>query len=107
MCRDKSIGNKSLILIDDSNLYYVCKKYEWKIDYKKFYRWITKNFDMIGVFFFGGIITEKAFFDLHPDKVFEDFIKEKKDRQQFFKFLIASKIRDLFTFRVYSWPKMF
>jgi len=68
-------------------LYYGCKKYGWDIDYKKFYNWIHENFNVTEIFFFGGIITQKAYSDLKPGKKLEDFIKEKKDRQRFFRFL--------------------
>ena len=34
-CKDKS-----LVLIDDSNVYYGFKKYRWQLDYEKFYYWL-------------------------------------------------------------------
>jgi len=56
-------------------------------DYEKFYHWIHRNFNVTEIFFFGGIISKKAFFDLHPDKKLKDFSKEKTNRKRFFKIL--------------------
>lgn len=92
---EKSADDKSLVLIDDSNLYYGCIRYGWKLDYEKFYHWIHENFHVTEIYFFGGIITKKAYLDLHPNKGIEDFMKEKQDRQRFFRFLknVGYKVR--------------
>ncbi len=87
MGSSKNLNVKSLVLIDDSNLYYGFLKYEWQIDFIKFYNWLNKNFNILEIFFCGGIITKKAFFDMHPDKELVDFINEQDNRKRFFKFL--------------------
>jgi uncharacterized LabA/DUF88 family protein len=78
---------KSLILIDDSNLWYGNRKYGWEIDYRKFYHWIHRSFNVLEIYFFGGLITKNAFFSIHSNKTLDDFIKEKSDRKLFFQFL--------------------
>ncbi len=83
---NKSI-DKALILIDDSNLYYGNIKYGWEIDYKKLFDWIHRSFNVLEIYFFGGVISKNAFFSIHPNKTLEDFNKEKEGRKQFFKFL--------------------
>ena len=80
-------SNKSLILIDDANLYYGLKRQRWELDYKKFYDWLKRNFDVLDVFFFGGIISKKTFFDRHPSRPLSDFVEEKGKRENFFRFL--------------------
>ncbi len=87
--------NKALILIDDANLYYASKKVGWGIAYDKFYQWFHANFSVLDVYFFGGIISKKAFFDRHPNKSIDDFRKEKESRENFFKFLrkVGYKVR--------------
>jgi len=79
--------NKTLVLIDDANLYYASKRVGWEIDYEKFYKWLHSNFSILDIYFFGGIITKKAFFDRHPSHTITGFRKEKEAREDFFKFL--------------------
>ena len=87
--------NKSLILIDDGNLYYGFKKHRWELDYEKFYHWLKNSFDFFDIYFFGGIISKKTFFDRHPNHTLTGFIKYKDDRQRFFRLLkkIGYKVR--------------
>ena len=75
---DKS---KSLILIDDANLYYGFKKHRWVLDYEKLYHWFNNNFHPIGIYFFGGVISKKTFFDRHPTHTLTGFIKYKEERK--------------------------
>lgn len=89
MEEQKTISNKTLVLIDDANMYYASRKAGWGIDYKKFYDWLHQNFSILDVYFFGGVITKKAFFDRHPNHTIQGFLKEKRDREKFFKFLSA------------------
>jgi uncharacterized LabA/DUF88 family protein len=79
--------NKSLILIDDANIYYGFKKQDWELDYEKFYQWLNKNFCPIEIYFFGGIISKKTFFDKHPGYTLTGFIDYKKEREAFFRML--------------------
>ena len=81
------IKSKALILIDDSNLYYGFRKCGWEFDYIKFYDWLINQFEPIGIYFFGGIISKKTFFDRHPTHTLNGFIKAKKERESFFKIL--------------------
>ena len=85
MNKKRCIPEKSLILIDDSNLYYGCIKYDWEIDYQKFYDWLHDTFNIYEIYFFGGIITQKAYLDSHPNKEFLDFVNEQDKRKNFFK----------------------
>lgn len=78
---------KSLVLIDDSNLYYGFKKHTWELDFERFYQWLNKTFSPIGVYFFGGIISKKVFFDRHPTHTLSGFIKYKEEREAFFRML--------------------
>ncbi len=84
---DDSKTGKVLVLIDDANLYYASKKVGWDIAYEKFYQWLHANFSVLDIYFFGGIISKKAFFDRHPKRTILDFRKEKESREDFFKFL--------------------
>src|SRR3989338_4003504 len=92
---DGTKTNKALILIDDANLYYASKKVGWSIAYDRFYQWFHANFSVLDIYFFGGIISKKAFFDRHPNKSIDDFRKEKEAREGFFKFLrkVGYKVR--------------
>ena len=78
---------KSLVLIDDSNLYYGFIKQQWKLDFEKFFRWINNNFHPIAVFFFGGIVSQRTFFEKNPQHTLKDFIDQQKHRKAFFKML--------------------
>jgi len=82
-----TINNTALVLIDDSNLYYGNIKYGWGLDYRKFYHWIHRSFNVLEIYFFGGVISKNAFFSIHPNKTLENYDKEKKDRKRFFRFL--------------------
>lgn len=82
-----SISNKSLVLIDDANIYYGFKKQRWELDYAKFYQWLRDNFAPIDVYFFGGMISKKTFFDRHPSHTLTGFIKYKEEREAFFRLL--------------------
>ncbi|MEA3368811.1 MAG: NYN domain-containing protein [Candidatus Ratteibacteria bacterium] len=86
---------KALVLIDDSNLYYGFKFQERKLDYEKFYLWLKKEFNPIDIFFFGGIISKKTFFDRHPAHTISGFVKAQKDRKSFLRKLknIGYKVR--------------
>jgi len=68
---------KSLVLIDDSNYYYGFKRLAWELDYEKFYHWLKNEFDVLDIYFFGGIISKKTFFDRHPTHTLTGFIKYK------------------------------
>ena len=89
-CKDKS-----LVLIDDSNVYYGFKKYRWELDYEKFYYWLRSNFEVLDIYFFGGIISKKTFFDRYPANTLSGFIEYKDKRHKFFKLLkkIGYKVR--------------
>lgn len=63
---------KSLILIDDSNFFYGLKKHGLKLDYRKFYFWLQKEFNPIEIIYFGGLITKKAYFSMHSTNI--DFL---------------------------------
>jgi len=76
---------KTLVLIDDSNLYYGFKKQRWDLDYEKFNTWIKKEFNTIDIYFFGGVPSKKTFFDKHPNHTISGFIKYKRDREAFIK----------------------
>jgi uncharacterized LabA/DUF88 family protein len=81
------IEKKSLILLDDSNYYYGFKRLPWKLDYEKFYWWVKNSFDVLDIYFFGGMITKKTFFDRHPTHTLSGFIQYKETRQAFFNLL--------------------
>jgi len=83
----KRLPNKSLILIDDANLYYGYKKHLNSMDYAKFYQWLNEKFDPLDLCFFGGVISKKMFLDRYPTRTLADFNKEKKKRLGFLKFL--------------------
>lgn len=85
----KKQNKKALVVIDDANIYYGFKRQRWELDYEKFYHWLNKEFNIIDIFFFGGIISKKTFFDRHPTHTISGFIKYKKERQAFFKKLKA------------------
>lgn len=82
-----SDSKKSLILIDDSNFFYGFKKHNWKLDYKKFYQWLNKSFNVLDIYFFGGVITQNAYMTKNPANTLQGFIKAKEGNIKFFKFL--------------------
>lgn len=77
------------MLIDDSNWYYGFLRHQWELDYQKFYDWLNKEFDVIDIIFFGGIISRKAYFERHPSHTIDDFIKCQDDRRKFLEKLKA------------------
>ncbi len=77
----------SLILIDDSNIYYGFQKLNWSLDYEKFYNWVNDNFSVLDVYFFGGIISKKAYSDMHPTHTLAEFINYNNNRNRFLRFL--------------------
>ena len=52
--------NKALVPIDDANIYYGYKTAGWEINFEKFRDWLKMEFEIIDMFFFGGIITKKV-----------------------------------------------
>lgn len=90
-----SSKNRALTLVDDANFYYGFKRLRWELDFEKFYNWLHKNFDIIDIYFFGGIISKKTFFDRHPTHTLNGFIKYKQAREDFFKLLkkLGYKVR--------------
>ncbi len=79
--------DKSLVLIDDSNLYYGFKNRAWKIEYSNFFIYLYSNFNILKIHFFGGIISKKAYLDSNIDKNNTDFLIVKNKRRGFFKYL--------------------
>ncbi len=87
--------NKSLILIDESNIYYGFKDFDWKLDYQRFYKWLHRTFNPINTYIYGGLITLKAYLDKHPKEkeshekdynyIPKGFVDEKERRIKFFK----------------------
>lgn len=88
-------ANKTLVLIDDSNVHYGSKTIGWDIDYQKFYDWLSAEFGTIECYFFGGLMTKKAFFDVNSNGSMQKFIDTVKARQGLFKKLkrIGYKVR--------------
>lgn len=87
-------GKRTIVFIDASNYHYGLRKLGWDIDYEKFRDWLKRNFDVTDIYFYGGIHSEKSFFDSHPgykayaDNVRYRLLKEYRDRKkQFFKLL--------------------
>lgn len=87
--------DKTLVIIDDANFYYAFKKLVWDLDYQRFYDWLRSNFNILDIYFFGGIISKKTFFDKHPGHTITGFIQCKRERQEFFRSLknIGYKVR--------------
>jgi uncharacterized LabA/DUF88 family protein len=50
---------------------------------------------VVDIYYFGGIISKKAYFDKNPNHTLSDFLEYKKGREQFFKFLkrVGYKVR--------------
>ncbi len=82
-----STKHKALVLMDDGNLYYGFRKVGWELDYEKFRNWLREEFEVVDIYFFGGIICKKTFFDRHPDHTLTGFIKYKESREGFFRLL--------------------
>ena len=98
---------RSLIVIDDANLYYGFKSHQWKLDFKKFFYWLKDNFNPVDIYFLGGIISKKTFFDRNPTHTLTGFIKYKNERKDFFKLLkgIGYKVRSKPVASVYDSTK--
>jgi uncharacterized LabA/DUF88 family protein len=79
--------NRTLVLIDDANLYYGFKKRHWDLDYERFYRWLRANFNVLEVYFFGGVVSKKAFLEKKPTNDLAGFKEHKENRQAFLKLL--------------------
>lgn len=75
--------NRAFVLIDDSNIHYGCRKEGWNIDYTKFLAWLRAEFNATECYFFGGIISRKAYSDRHGHT--RGFKEETAKRQRFFK----------------------
>lgn len=82
---NKQTALRSLVLIDDANFYYGSLKQNWELDYEKFYSWLKSSFNPIGIHYFGGIITKKAFFYKNPDSTVHNFYNARERRKKFFR----------------------
>lgn len=58
---------RTIAFIDASNYHYGLRKLGWDIDYIKFSAWFYKCYNMIDIYYYGGIHSEKSFFDSHPE----------------------------------------
>lgn len=88
---NKLIDNKkTIVFIDASNYHYGLKKLGWEIDYEKLKNWFLKNYAIIDMYFYGGLHSEKSFFDSHPihknqsDSVKHYILKEYRQKKKSF-----------------------
>lgn len=91
---DAKDDKKTIVFIDASNYHYGLRKLGWEIDYKKFETWFQKSYIIVDMYFYGGIHSQKSFFDSHPKykeypKGTQYFLlKEyRKGKERFFKVL--------------------
>ena len=91
----KQKDNKTLILLDDSNIFYGFQKVQWDIDYQRFFDWLKREFNPIDIYNFAGIISKRAFFNSHPTHTITGFRQCKERKENFFKKLrqIGYKVR--------------
>jgi uncharacterized LabA/DUF88 family protein len=64
---NKPDDKKTIVLIDASNYHYGLRKLGWDIDYKRFREWFDKNYNIVDLYFYGGLHSQKSFFDTHPE----------------------------------------
>ena len=89
------IDNKrTVVFIDASNFHYALRKHGWEIDYKKFKDWLGKYYNIIDIYFYTGIHSDKSFFDSnqkyksHEPSVRRLLLNEYQEKiKGFFKFL--------------------
>jgi uncharacterized LabA/DUF88 family protein len=85
---------KTIVFIDASNFHYALRKHGWDIDYIKFKEWFYKHYNIIDIYYYNGIHSEKSFFDANPKyKSYEEGVRRillneyTKKIKGFFKFL--------------------
>ncbi|MCK5021943.1 MAG: NYN domain-containing protein [Candidatus Pacebacteria bacterium] len=52
------IDNKTRVYIDGANLYNASRFFDWKLDYKKLYVWLSENFKTEKIYLFIGFVEE-------------------------------------------------
>lgn len=72
-----------MVLIDDSNLHYGFAKAGWSLDFRKFHDWLSNEFPSVECYFFGGLMSKKAYFDKHPDNAIGQFYEAVYNRKKF------------------------
>ena len=88
---DKS---KAMVFIDASNYHYGLKKLGWSIDYSKFVDWLKRDREIVNIYYYGSIHSERSFYICHPEctgygeSVKLRLLKDHRDNiQNFFKIL--------------------
>jgi len=56
---------RSIVFIDYSNYHYGLQKLRWKIDFLKFKNWLYRNYNIIGLYYYEGIHSQKSYYNSH------------------------------------------
>lgn len=80
---DKKTMARAIVCVDYSNYHYYLNKKEWRIDWGKFLDYFRSLYRLEGVFYYEGVPSKGAYFDLHPKKTIEDFNAAKKAKLDF------------------------
>lgn len=96
--------NRAYISIDASNIHYYLRKAGWRIDWNKFRVLCKKFYEEPVIYYYEGVPSKAQYFDIHPGHSLNQFIKAKKDKLDYFKFLrsLSFKVRHKPVGRVYD-----
>ena len=75
------------IFIDASNYHYSLKKAGWQINYRKFVDYFKNMYNVIKIYYYEGIPSEKQYRDKNPGSTRKDFLDYKKRKIKYFKTL--------------------
>ena len=64
---------KAMVFVDASNYHYGLQKLGWRIDYGKFSNWLKESREIVNIYYYGSIHSEKSFFTCHPEYNKEGF----------------------------------
>jgi len=95
---------KAYVFVDASNIHYYLVKANWRINWEKFKRYCEARYESPKFFYYEGVPSKSQYFDIHPGDALSQFIKAKKSKLTYFKYLksISFKVRHKPVGRIYD-----
>ena len=89
MKKEKSINEskaKASVFIDYGNYHYYLKKHAWEINWERFKIFLNAKYDIVEIYYYEGVLSKAAYFDLHPRDSLKDFIYMREAKKNYLKF---------------------
>jgi len=92
------------VFIDYRNYHYYLEKHAWEIDWERFKTFLDEMYDVVEVYYYDGMPSKAAFFDLHRWASMKDFIDMKEEKKSYFNSLRQKgfKVRRKLIGRIYD-----